>query len=1179
MLGLFALAVLLFGGAMGARAEVKTIDCGKGNVMVSVSDEGGRPCYSVKLNGETFVERSPLGLKLDCADLTQGLTLTGMDSRKIEDHYALSTIKKSLVDYNANEGTFHFSQDGKPALDIVFRVSDHDVAFRYQVLARKVSAAVVESEATGFVMPQGSTTFLCPQMKPMTGFARTAPSYETHYAFDEAMGTNGWGQGFTLPCLFRNGNKGWTLISETGTDGSYVGCRLDNAGGNAYRIGFPLKEEMNGMGSTGAAVSLPFATPWRTITVGQTLSPIVETTVATDVVSPKYKASRRYDYGKGTWSWIIGDDASCTFDEQKRYIDFAAAMGYRSVLIDAQWDKMIGYDRMGELARYGSERGVGIFLWYNSNGLWNDAPQSPQHKMSTSAARRKEMQWMKDNGILGIKVDFFGGDKQPMMQLYEDILTDANDFGLQVIFHGCTLPRGWERMYPNYVSSEAVRASENLRFGQGECNDEAKNASALPFIRNAVGSMDFGGSTLNKYYSASNARGTHRVTSDVFALATAVLFQSSVQHFAMAPNNLTDAPGWAIEFMKDVPTTWDETRFIEGYPGKYVILARRSGNQWYVAGINATDKPIATTLNLNFTDGGNAVVFADDSELKGGVSTVKMGKKSTLAVTIPTNGGLVVVANAADDGTAMNPVLFSDVPDIDIIRVGDTYYMVSTTMHFSPGCGIMKSKDLAHWTLCNYTHDILDNNDRFFLKNGKNEYSNGSWAANLRYDRYQKMYYMIVTCNTTGKTYFFVTDDIEHGQWHKSITDKCYDPGLLFEDTGKEIKKYVIHPSDKMNDYGVLLREMHVDKDWNVTVGKPERIIEYSQMEKPARGLRAEGYHAYKIGDYYYIFMIEFADGMRKEIVWRSRDLHGQWEGRDAFCGEMIGDNGEIALPHNGIAQGGVVQAKDGRWWCFLFKDYGSVGRMPVVLPMKWGEDGWPVIGHDNTSTPQRIDLAAKGYKPEGNIVESDEFDLWTPAKSRSRFGGHQPGIKLFWQWNHVPDNEGWSLTERKGWLRLRTNSLAHSIRDARNTLTQRTMGPTCAGWTLMDVSQMNDGDCAGLSAFQRRFGFVGVEKTGGKLYLVMRKSDNVKDPIGKEYARIALNQTKVWLRADFNFTNRTDKAWFSYSLDGEHFLPIGNTLQMHYDMPDFTGYRFALFNYSTQTTGGTVDFDYFHVK
>ena len=251
---------------------------------------------------------------------------------------------------------------------------------------------------------------------------------------------------------------------------------------------------------------------------------------------------------------------------------------------------------------------------------------------------------MQKAGILGIKVDFFGGDKQPMMQLYEDILTDANEFGIQVIFHGCTLPRGWERMYPNYVASEAVLASENLHFGQGACDAEARNACIHTFVRNTVGSMDFGGSALNKHYNADNQHGTTRRTSDVYALATAVLFQSSVQHFALAPNNLDDAPAWAIDFMKEVPTVWDEVRFIDGYPGRYVIMARRAGTKWYIAGINAEEQLRKLTITLPMLQkNANVTLYSDDAQLVGSKQQVRL-KKQTAKVEIPQNGAFLIVA-------------------------------------------------------------------------------------------------------------------------------------------------------------------------------------------------------------------------------------------------------------------------------------------------------------------------------------------------------------------------------------------------------------------------------------------------------------------------------------------------------------------------------------------------------
>lgn len=640
----FILAMLI--GTVHAGKQ--TIMSPDGKLIVSVSVDEGVALYNVWLNDKLLIKSSPLGMTTNIGDYSIGLFLADeVARRKIDEYYELPNIKKSNVHYQANEAIFSFFKDNKLAFDIIFRVSNNDIAFRYKIYPKQDRrVCVINEEVTGFAFPEGTTTFLCPQSGPMGGFARTSPSYETPYTVDAPIGQNGWGNGYTFPCLFKINDQGWVLVSETGVDSRYCGSRLIGKENDLYSIGFPQPGENNGNGTSTPGIPLPGETPWRTITIGETLAPIVETTVFFDVVKPKYKASQDYSYTKGSWSWIIKMDNNTTYPVQKEYIDFSAEMGWETVLVDALWDTQIGRDKIAKLAEYGASKGVGLYLWYNSNGYWNDAPQSPRGIMDNPISRRKEMAWMKNVGIKGIKVDFLGGDKQVTMKLYEDILYDANDFGLMVVFHGCTLPRGWERMFPNYATSEAVLASENLHFGQGSCDNEAFNACIHPFVRNTVGSMDFGGSALNKFYNANNTpnKGSKRVTSDVYALATAVLFQSPVQHFALAPNNLKDASAWAINFMKEVPSTWDDVKYIDGYPGKYVILARRHGNKWYIAGVNAKKETLKIKIKLPMLQVGKELqLYSDDEDLDGSVSSVKMNENQEIGLVIPCNGGVLLV--------------------------------------------------------------------------------------------------------------------------------------------------------------------------------------------------------------------------------------------------------------------------------------------------------------------------------------------------------------------------------------------------------------------------------------------------------------------------------------------------------------------------------------------------------
>ncbi|MEZ3520567.1 MAG: glycoside hydrolase family 97 protein [Muribaculaceae bacterium] len=633
-----------------AAATSEVVTGPDGRLVVTVSDNNGRPEYKVDYDGIPFILPSALGLDTDMGDFRSGMTiLKASPVENIDETYSIPNIKKSTVHHRANSRKITFARDGKKIFDVIFEVSDNDVAYRYNLRPHGESlSAIVLDEASSFVMPEATTTFLCPQSLPGGGWKHTYPSYETEYTLDDKMGKNGEGAGFTFPCLFRNGDNGWMLINETGVDQSYCGSRLVSTGADSYKIAFPQEKEMKGLGWTTPGLNLPGLTPWRTITVGRDLAPVVESTVAFDVVDQLYEPSIDYaaNYGKGTWNWIMNGDGAVNFDQEKRYIDLAADLGYQTVLVDGLWDKQIGRDGIEKLAAYAKEKGVALYLWYNSNGYWNDAPQGPRGIMNNSIARKKEMKWMRELGVKGIKVDFFGGDNQPMMQLYQDILSDANDYGIIVIFHGCTLPRGWERMYPNYGASEAVLASENLNFQQHFCDLEAVNAATHPFIRNTMASMDFGGSALNKYWNTGNKKGgSERRTSDVFALATAVLFQSPVPHFALAPNNLSDAPEWAIDFMKEVPVTWDDVRFVDGYPGRYVVMARRHGDKWYLVGVNASDKPVEIDINsVGIYEAGKTVtVYSDDKTLAGSVKQVKLSPKKKIRFSIPKNGGIVVM--------------------------------------------------------------------------------------------------------------------------------------------------------------------------------------------------------------------------------------------------------------------------------------------------------------------------------------------------------------------------------------------------------------------------------------------------------------------------------------------------------------------------------------------------------
>lgn len=628
--------------ALGQAADI-TSPGGKIVVTTGTSPDGA-PLYSVTLDGKPVIVNAPIGLVTDFADLSTGLVEKDVTTTTDKRSYSQDRIKKSHVDVNAVKATVKYEAPDGRRLDMEWHVADDGVAFRYHVPKQKGRASmVVKEEKSSFAFPDGTTTFLSHQSDPMIGWKRTKPSYEEYYVVDAPMDSaSQYGRGYTFPALFKTPDDVWTLVTESGVDGYYCASHLSDYADGRYTIAFPMPEENNGNGKSEPGVAVPGYTPWRVMAIGDNLAPIVETTLPWDLVEPRYE-SRQARAAKGTWSWILWQDNSINYDDQVKFIDLAAELGYDNVLIDCAWDVNIGEERMEELIKYAHSKNVKPILWYSSSGHWNDITQSPVNRMDRPIVRKKWMKWMQDNGVDAIKVDFFGGDKQETMRLYEDILSDAADYGIDVIFHGCTLPRGWERMYPNFVGAEAVLASENMIFEQSFCDLEALHATLHPFIRNSAAVMEYGGSFLNKRMNRGNDGGNVRRTSDAFQLALAVLFHNPVQNFALAPNNLEDAPAVALDFMKRVPTTWDDTRYIDGYPGKYAVVARRHGSTWYVVGVSNLEKPVKLELNLPmFEKGTKLSMINDDKQGEPVMTELTVKNPEKVTVTLNPNSGFVL---------------------------------------------------------------------------------------------------------------------------------------------------------------------------------------------------------------------------------------------------------------------------------------------------------------------------------------------------------------------------------------------------------------------------------------------------------------------------------------------------------------------------------------------------------
>jgi alpha-glucosidase len=598
--------------------------------------------YRVLLQGPTgsvpALDWSPLGIRRADQDLATGLkVLSASPAESLDERYELPHGKQRQVRARSRQLTLGLTASGGAAVEVIFRVSDQGVAFRYRFPESDGKLYTVIAEDSGFRIPAGAFGYLTPHQAP----SRYTPAYEAGYVRDVAAGTPApTEEGWSYPALFRlPGAAGWVLLTEADLDSSYCGTRLaPDAADGVYRIRFPSAGEGQGIGDVLPVNSLPWATPWRVVLAAATVGEIVESTWVTDLSRPGPQIPEWVRPGRVAWSWWSDPDSPKQFARQLTFVDLAGEMGWEYLLVDANWDEM-GDDAIPQLVEYARAKGVKVLLWYNSGGPHNTVTEKPRDRMFEGEARRKEMQWMNQVGIAGIKVDFFQSDKQDTIRLYEDILKDAGESRIMVNFHGCTVPRGWERTYPHLMSMEAVRATECYIYDPAFPEEAASHQAMLPFTRNVVGPMDYTPVALSDQRYP-------RLTTAAHELALSVLFTSGWVHFADGAEAYRSLPEAPRQFLRSVPAAWDETRFLAGEPGQYVALARRSGDSWYLAAINGENAAITVPFFLNFLAGSGVYrgEVISDGQQRSSLTRQDLAVRSgdRLSFDLPPRGGLVI---------------------------------------------------------------------------------------------------------------------------------------------------------------------------------------------------------------------------------------------------------------------------------------------------------------------------------------------------------------------------------------------------------------------------------------------------------------------------------------------------------------------------------------------------------
>lgn len=611
-----------------------------GRIVVDLVMQGQRPRYLIRVHDTVVVDTSRLGLTLGARDLSRDLKLISTSAEEtVTDAFNMPQGKRTAVTYTAHTRTFSFQHASGDRLDVIFQVSDEGVAFRYRLPDKGETIETITAEHTSFRFPRQATAFLQPMSDAKTGWSRVNPCYEEYYQKEIPVGTASPLQaGWVYPALFHTGPH-WVLITEAALDRDYCATRLKAESPNGeYFIGFPEAVENFPGGGVNPQAQRPWYTPWRVLAVGS-LKTIIESDLGIALAKPAVVQDTTFIRpGQSSWSWAILKDDSIVYDVQKRFVDYAADMHWEYCLVDVNWDRNIGDTRIRELAQYAAAKNVGLILWYNSSGDWNDTPYTPKSKLLTHEDRVKEFAKLQDMGIKGIKVDFFGGDGQSMIQYYLDILEDAAPYKLLVNFHGATLPRGWQRTYPHLMSAEAVKGFEYATFEQVNADEEPVHGTILPFTRNAFDPMDF------TPLSLDTVPRIHRRTSSGYELALSVVFLSGIQHFVETPAGMRHAPEAVKQFLRELPAQWHDTRFISGYPGRDLVVARRHGQRWYIAGINGENKAKSLAVDLSFLQNKHGHLISDT----GGPERVALGRQDITAtanttVSLGAYGGFVMV--------------------------------------------------------------------------------------------------------------------------------------------------------------------------------------------------------------------------------------------------------------------------------------------------------------------------------------------------------------------------------------------------------------------------------------------------------------------------------------------------------------------------------------------------------